>query len=162
MLVEHRVDDVDERLVAIEEAVPAREQVTFQPALALVLAQHFHYPSGGREEFVVGYGGALPLTVGRLKEGFEAVRERLVRAEHTEISLLAVSLFHIAQETPQHMCIADAAYARRGHLDRVIAEIRHPEIVEQHAAVSVGIRAHTPVTFGRKVGKFRSEAALFI
>ena len=43
VLVEHRVDDVDERLVAREEAVPAGQQVALQPALALVLAEHFHH-----------------------------------------------------------------------------------------------------------------------
>jgi hypothetical protein len=36
VLVEHRVDDVDKGLVAAEEAVPASQQITFQPALALM------------------------------------------------------------------------------------------------------------------------------
>src|SRR6187402_1078115 len=40
MLVKHRSDDVNECLVAIEQAVPAGEQVTLQPAFALVLAEH--------------------------------------------------------------------------------------------------------------------------
>src|SRR6516162_2977494 len=40
MLVEHRVDDVDEGLVAAEEAVPASQQVTFEPALALMFGQY--------------------------------------------------------------------------------------------------------------------------
>src|ERR1700676_1333215 len=40
MLIEHRIDDVNERLVAIEQPVPSREQVAFEPTLALVLAQH--------------------------------------------------------------------------------------------------------------------------
>ena len=44
VLVEHRIDDVDERLVAGEEAVPAGEQIALEPALALVLAEHLHYP----------------------------------------------------------------------------------------------------------------------
>ena len=43
VLVEHRIDDVDEGLVAGEEAVPAGQQVAFQPALALVLAEHLHH-----------------------------------------------------------------------------------------------------------------------
>ncbi|HZY28823.1 MAG TPA: hypothetical protein VFE49_11275, partial [Jiangellaceae bacterium] len=46
VLVEHRVDDVDERLVAAEQAVPAAEQVALEPALALVLAQYLHDPAG--------------------------------------------------------------------------------------------------------------------
>ena len=53
VLVEHRVDDVDERLVAVEEAVAAGQQVALEPALALVLAEHLHdAPVGG--EVVVG------------------------------------------------------------------------------------------------------------
>src|SRR5262245_8564636 len=54
VLVEHRVDEVDEGLVAVEEAVPAGEQVAFQPALALVLAEHFHDPAIGREVIIAG------------------------------------------------------------------------------------------------------------
>ena len=54
VLVEHRVDDVDEGLVAVEEAVPAGEQVALEPALAQVLGQHLHHPAVGREVLVVG------------------------------------------------------------------------------------------------------------
>ena len=38
MLIEHGIDDVDESLVAGEEAMPAGQQITFEPALAHVLA----------------------------------------------------------------------------------------------------------------------------
>ena len=47
VLVEHRVDDVDEGLVGGEEAVAAGEQVAFQPAFQRVLGEHLHHaPSG--------------------------------------------------------------------------------------------------------------------
>jgi hypothetical protein len=48
VLVEHRIDDVDERLVAVEESVPPGEQVALKPPLALVLAEHFHHAPGER------------------------------------------------------------------------------------------------------------------
>jgi hypothetical protein len=38
-LVEHRVDDVNKGLIAGKEAVPAGEQVSFEPSLAGVLAE---------------------------------------------------------------------------------------------------------------------------
>jgi hypothetical protein len=38
VLVEHRIDDMNESLVAREQTVPAGEQITLQPALAQVLA----------------------------------------------------------------------------------------------------------------------------
>ena len=102
------------------------------------------------------------MTFGYLKEGFQAVGERLVRAKDPEIPLLAVQLRHIAQETPEHMRVADAAHPRRRHVDRVVAEIRHPQVAKQNATVGVGIRAHAPFAFGRKFGQFRFQAALLI
>ena len=53
MLVEHRIDDVDEGFVAGEEAVPAGEQIAFEPALAHVFAEHFH-DAAVRRDMVVG------------------------------------------------------------------------------------------------------------
>ena len=89
--------------------MPPGEQVAFEPAFALMLAEHFHHAAGGREKFVVRHGRGVPLAVGHLEEGFQAVGERLVRAKDAEIPLLAVQLRHIAQETPEHMRVADAA-----------------------------------------------------
>ena len=55
VLVEHGVDDVDERLVAVEQAVPPGQQVALQPAFGLVLAEHgVQHPPVGSEELVVG------------------------------------------------------------------------------------------------------------
>ena len=142
--------------------MPSGEQVALEPALALVLAEHFHHPPGGREKFVVWFGGRVPLPLGHLEQRFQAVGECLVRAENAEIALLVIQLRHITQETPEHMGVADAARARRGHVDRVVAEIRHPQVVQQHAAVGMGIRAHASAPLGRKFGQFRFQAALVI
>ena len=73
VLVEHRIDDVDERLVAVEQAVPTGKQVALEPALALVFAEHFHHPPGGSEKFVVWLDCGIPLALGRFKEGFQTV-----------------------------------------------------------------------------------------
>ena len=59
VLVEHRVDDVDEGLVAVEHAVAAGEQVALQPALALVLGEHLHDPAL-RRLVLVGRAGSRP------------------------------------------------------------------------------------------------------
>ena len=45
VLIEHRIDDVNEGFVAVEQAVPPGQQVSLEPALALVLAQHLHHPA---------------------------------------------------------------------------------------------------------------------
>ena len=89
VLVEHRIDDVDERFVAVEEAVPAGEQIAFEPAFALMLAEHFHHAAAGGEEFVVGDGRGIPLAVGGFEDRLQAVGERFIGAEDAEVSLLA-------------------------------------------------------------------------
>jgi len=150
VLVEHRIDDVDERLVAIEDPVPPGEQVALEPALALVLTKHRvqHAPCG-REQFVVRQGRCVPLALGGFKEGFQAIRERLVGTKDPEIPLLAVQLHRIAQERPEHMHVAYPAPPCREHVLRVVAEIRHPQVPQQHAAVGVGVRAHASFALGR-------------
>jgi len=49
VLVEHRIDDVDERLVTGEEPVPPVSRYPSEPALALMFAQHFHDPAVGED-----------------------------------------------------------------------------------------------------------------
>ena len=143
--------------------MPPGEQVALEPALALVLAEHrVQHAPGGREKFVVRHGRGVPLAFGHFKEGFQAVGERLVGTEDPEIPLLAVQLRHIAQERPEHMRVADAAHPRRGHIHRVVAEIRHPQVAQQHAAVGVGIGAHASFALGRQFGQFRFQTALLI
>ena len=61
VLVEHRVDDVDERLVTVEEPVATGQEVALEPALALVLGQHLHHAPVEGESFV----GRLRLGVPR-------------------------------------------------------------------------------------------------
>src|SRR5262245_57713269 len=42
MLIEHRVDHVNERLIAVNQAVPAAQNIALQPSFHGVLAEHFH------------------------------------------------------------------------------------------------------------------------
>ncbi len=161
VLVEHRIDDVDERLVAVEQSMSAGEQVALEPALALVFAQHrVQHASGRCEQFVVRHGRGVPLALGRLEQGSQTVGERLVRAEDPEVSLLLVQLRDVTQERSEHTRIADAARPGRRHGLGVVAEIRHPQVAQQHAAVGVRIGAHASLAPGRKFGQFGLEAAL--
>ncbi len=103
VLAEHRVDDADERLITVEHPVPAGQQISFQPTLALVLAEHrVQHESGGRQEFVVALRARVPLPVGHLEDRAQKVRYRLVRAEDPEIPLRLVQLHHVTQELSQH------------------------------------------------------------
>src|SRR5687768_9638253 len=60
MLIEHRIDDVNERLVTRKKSVTAGQQIPSQPALALVFAEHLHHPTIRREVVVVGIAVSHP------------------------------------------------------------------------------------------------------
>ena len=60
------------------------------------------------------------------------------------------------------MCVADPARARHGNLGRIGAEVGHPEVAEQNAAVGMGIRPHAPIALGGKLGELRLQAALAV
>ena len=91
VLVEHRVDDVDERLVAGEQPVAAGQQVALEPALARVLGEDLHHPPVGREILVVGQLAPQPRLAGRLVHRLQAVGRVLVRREQAEVALREVA-----------------------------------------------------------------------
>ena len=163
VLAEHRVDDANEGLIAVEQPVPPGQQISFQPTLALVLAEHrVQHASGGREEFIVLHFPGVPLTVGDFKNRAQKIRERLIGTEDAEITLILIQLGHVAQELAQHERILAVHGAGRRHIHRVDVEVRHAQVAQQNAAVGVRIGAHPPVALRRQFGQFRHEPAIFI
>jgi hypothetical protein len=84
VLVEHRVDDVDERLVTVEEPVPARQEVPLEPALTEVLGEDLHHAPVRAEPLVVRSRLGVPRAIRDREDVAEAVRGRLVRTEEAE------------------------------------------------------------------------------
>ncbi|MNP36901.1 hypothetical protein D3C76_1303200 [compost metagenome] len=58
---------MDKRLVAVKQTVTAGQNIAFQPALALMLAQDLHHPTIGRELFIVRLKRLLPCAAGYIK-----------------------------------------------------------------------------------------------
>ena len=75
---------MDEGLVAVEEAVPAGEEVALEPALAKMLGEDLHDPAVAGKALVGGEGLGLPGPVGDLEDVVEPVRGGLVGAEEPE------------------------------------------------------------------------------
>ena len=87
VLVEHRVDDVGEGLVGVEQAVAPGEQVALEPAEQRVLGQHLHHAAVARQLAAVGVlrqEVRHPGLLAHLVDGLEPVGGGLVRAEHAE------------------------------------------------------------------------------
>ena len=127
VLVEHRVHDVDERLVAVEEAVAARQQVALEPALAEVLAEHLHDAAVRREVVVAGEPLRHPRAVGRLEHGAEAVRRGLVRTEDPEVLRVGVRAQDVAQPQAEDAGGLADTRARRLQRDAVVPEVGQPQ-----------------------------------
>src|ERR1035438_7236858 len=100
MLTEHRVDNADKGLIRVKQSMPAGQQITLQPSLALMLAQHgIEHSAFGGEELVRGDDGALPLSIGYLENRAQKVRDGFVRAEDAEISRRLVELGYSTEKT---------------------------------------------------------------
>ena len=163
MLAEHGVDDADEGFVAVEQAVPPGQQVAFQPALTLMLAQHgIEHAAIGRQELVLGHLARIPLPACHLEHGVEHVGERLVRAEDAEVARGLVQRRDVAQEPAEHPRVLGGDGAGRGHRDGVGAEVRHPQVAQQRPAVGVWVGPHAAVALGRQFGQFGDQPALFV
>ncbi len=109
MLAEHRVDDANESFITVEQTVPSGEKISFQPALALVLAEHrIQHAAGGREKFIITHFARIPLPVGDVKHSAEEIRDGLIGTKDTEITLILIHLGDIAQEQTQHLRILGA------------------------------------------------------
>ena len=143
--------------------MPPSEQISFKPAFALMFAQHRvkHAPSGS-EEFVIFDFSGVPLTVSDVKDGAQKIGKCFIRTKDPEVAPFLVERNHVTQKLAQHERILAFNGARRGHPQRMIVEVRHPEVVQQNAAVRVRVRAHATIALGRELGQFRHEAASFI
>ena len=148
MLVEHGIDDVNERLVARKEPVTPCEQVPFEPAFALVLAQHFH-DAAVRRDVVVAWqdrGGGTPIR--HLEHRVPPIRRRFVRAEHPEV--VRVLCDDVANELALNAGGLGVDGARLRHRHGVRAEVRQPQVAQQKAAVGVRIGTHAPLPCRRQ------------
>ena len=114
VLVEHRVDDVDERLVAREEAVPTGEQVAFEPALAQVLAQNLHHAAVGCQMIVAIDALRHPRAIRDLEQRVQPVRRRLVRPDDAKVACVDIEPHHVAQQRTHHARCLRVHRARLG------------------------------------------------
>jgi hypothetical protein len=160
VLVEHRVDDVDERLVAGEQAVPAGQQVALQPALAGVLGEHLDHAPVGAQIQVDRKLILLPGLPGHLEHGAEAIGLGLVGAEDPEVLRRRVQRHHIAQHVAEHARGLGRRHAGIGDGHRVVAEVGEPEIPQQQPAVGVRAGAQAPVAAGDHGEQVLARAAI--
>ena len=134
---------MDERLVAVEQAVPAGEQVALEPALAEVLATA--PPSRGRR---ARGRSSVGRTLGHPRPGRSPRTPRRAGSTRSRRARRAGSVRRVARDHVAQELARARASPRVGRapglvdLDRVVAEVGQVEVAQQRAAVGVRVRAH--------------------
>src|SRR2546423_606229 len=101
----------------------AGEKVAFEPALALVLAQHLADASLGRQMIVALDEIRDPLFRGRFEDGVQTVRRRLVGAEDAKVSRVFVAADHVAEKNAEDAGILRSRRSWSGDGHRESAKI---------------------------------------
>ncbi len=140
VLVDHRVDDMGEGLVRGEQAVPAGEEITLQPALAQVFRQDFHHPAVTGQMFVGRKDLRLPGLSGGLVERAEAVGLGLVGPHHPEVPAVGGGRHDVLEQSAQDPggLVQDGPRPVDPH--RVVLEGRERKVAQEQPAVGVRCR----------------------
>src|SRR5215510_12187923 len=146
MLIEHRVHDVDEGLIAVDQSMPAAQNVTLKPPLHRVLAEHLHNstvrcklsPVSILREVL-----AEPDLLTNFIDRVELVGLCLVWPKDPEV--LHVSPHHFAEKHAQLGNATGQACAGFLDFNTSAAEIRHLQWLAYQATIRNGIGAHPPI-----------------
>jgi len=124
VLIEHRVHDVNESLVAGEKSVTSGEEIAFEPALAEMFAENFHHAAIGRKIFV----GVHELLHKFLRRDFVDASRRLEAVSsgpNTRKFLWARLAFMTSRRNfPRTRVASASAVPGIGDFDGIVAEIR--------------------------------------
>ena len=137
---------MDKGFIAVEETVTSGKEITFEPALAHVLAQHFHHATVRGEVDIHWFNGRHPLFSSGLINCLETIRSGLVRPYQTEVSFLGILPDDIAEKSAQHTSGLSLSSSRFFDLHRIFAEVWHGERLKQQPAIGVRIHAHAPAS----------------
>src|SRR5512143_1655646 len=144
MLIEHRVNDMGESLVGSEESMPSGQEITFQPPLQSVLAEHLHdVPVTG--EFttirILGLDLRHPCFLRGLVHGSQTVGSCFIRPEHPK--LVQVITHDIAQEYPENLSIPSQDSTGFFHLKAIVSEVGQTQGLANCSSISDRVCAHS-------------------
>ena len=158
MLVDHRVDNVDERLVRVEYTMSPAQNISLKPAFNRVLDKDFHDTTCKREITailiflkVLAHPDLLASIVDRI----ELVRLCLVGAEDTEC--LLILRYDVPQELAEQRHAARLGSTGFCSVVSISAEIWHAKLVLQRPTIGNWICAHSPLPLRRKVFQLRQD-----
>src|SRR5690348_1691964 len=162
MLIEHGVHDVNKSLIAGKEAMPTSKEITFEPALAHVFAQDFHYAAIWREVFV----SIKQLLHEYFRGGFincvKSIGGGLVGSKYAKIRGIQVCFHHIAKKLSKYPRRFRLNCSGFGNVHGVRAKIRHRQIAKESSAIRMWVSSHSALAFWREIFQFLQQISLRI
>ena len=163
MLSAHGIYYTDECFVACEEAVTSCQQISFQPSLTHMLAEHgVHNTSVSCKEFVCIIFVTVPVTVCNFEYFSETVGHCLIRSEDTEVSFFLVQFEDISYESAKLDHILSLNSARSRYVNRVITEVRKSQVTKQLTAVCMRVGTDSSVALRSQLFEFRNQSSVLI
>ena len=138
------------------------EQVAFEPALAVMLAEHLHHAAVRRHVVVGGQDGVHRAPVLDGEDVSQSIRVGLIGTEQPEVLLSGIPREHVAHQLSELTRRLVALAAGTTDRDRVVREVRKVEVPQHPPAIDVRIGAHAAVAFRRECGERRHWTALGI
>jgi len=163
VLVDHRVDEVDEALVARPEAMPAGEDIALEKPLALMLGELLDDVAYGREVFVVRGvivdATAEPLLVRDLVAGLQTIGGRLVGPEDAKHVAVAVDELGGVLAQDARGLGGTKAVTLVLDVDLVRADVRQHEVLEEQTTVGIGVATKAKLSLRHELGDLRTDGA---
>ena len=142
--------------------MPARQQISLQPSLALMLAEHLHHPALQSQMLIARNRFRDPLPFRHLKDGIQTIRHRLIRPKDAEILLVVIQLDHIANEFAQNARIFRVGRPGLGQIDPIRLKFRHPQRPQQQSPIGVRIGPHSTSAARRQLSQLFAESSFLI
>src|SRR5262249_38330007 len=150
VLIEHRINDVNKGLVAVDQTMAAAENVTLEPTFHGMFTEHLHDPAVGSQFSAVGVFReilAKPSLLADFVERLQLVGLCLVRAENPEV--MHILAHNFAKEVAESWYVSGQCGPRFLYLNSRVTEIGHHKGFADQPAVRNRIGGHASVAFWR-------------
>src|SRR5215470_2247138 len=158
MLIKHRINNVDKRLVARKQPMSSRQQIALEPTLAEMLTQHLHDGPVPREVNIVRLKALHPDAVSSLEDSVQTVGRCFVRTNQTKISISCIELHDVAQERSNNTRRLCLRRTRRRDRHGVCVKIRQPNLAPEQAAIGVRVKPHASISVGSEFSNVLQES----
>mmetsp|Transcript_9301 Transcript_9301/g.14001 ORF Transcript_9301/g.14001 Transcript_9301/m.14001 type:complete len:227 (+) Transcript_9301:668-1348(+) len=125
MLIEHGRNNVDERLVRVQQTMTTSQQIPLEPTFALMLAQNLHHTTVlcSMIRCIVFRDLTHKLTIGNIEYGMQTVAGSLIWSKNSEIAQRFVEYNHLLEKLTANKSIARLHSAARWHCNAEFFEI---------------------------------------